>query len=50
LPSPRYKTYEENNYQAIQDKALGYFSPIVSGLGLFHYGTNYDLLEAMQGY
>lgn len=50
LPSPRYKTYEDSDFQHIQDTVLDYLYPITNQLGYYNFGTNLDLLFAMQTY
>ena len=50
MPSPRYKTYENSDYQVIQDNVLGQLDKILNGIGLYDFGVNTDLLYDMKGY
>ena len=50
MPSPRYESYEDSNYQVIQDRVLGYLSNIMNGIGPYKYISSMELLNSMQGY
>ena len=50
LPSPRYATYENNNFEEIQKAILSYLGPIASHLGTFGLHTNLVLIRQMQVY
>jgi len=50
MPSPRYKVYEQSNFQEIEDSVLGYLYPITNGIGLYSIYTDIILLRQMQIY
>lgn len=44
MPSPRYKSYENSDFQDIQDNVLNYLYPIKTYLNVYHSNTNLSLL------
>jgi len=44
MPSPRYKVYENSNFEDIQLGVMQYLYPITQHLGMFDLGTNIQLL------
>jgi len=44
MPSPRFKSYENSNFQDIQDNVIGYLYPITNYMGPYYIGTNLNLL------
>lgn len=50
MPSPRYESYENSDFQKIHSAVTGHLYPITNHLGLYDLNTNLSLLRSMQNY
>ena len=50
LPSPRYQTYEQSDFDNVKNDVLAYLYPITQHLGMFHVATDLSLLFSLLSY